>query len=390
MKILILNHEYPPLGGGGGVFTKDLIKEFVKHGIKVTLITSKGDQQKSIEKFKNLKIYRVFSWKRSNLNKSSALNLFFYIIFGFVQGFNLIFLKRKKFDYIYSHFALPAGLIGYLLAKIFKIRHVLNLHGADIYDPSKRLSGHNYKLTRFLIAKIINQALKTIASTKDIESKAYQYFKIKKKIKIIPLGFQPNQELNDLKKKIKKQNLKKLKLVTIGRLVLRKNLKLLIKALSRVNLENDFVLYLIGDGPERDNLKKYSRKLNLDKKIKFLGRLSDKEKFKYLIKSDVFISSALHEGFGIVFLEAMQVGLPIVASDSGGQIHFLKNKFNALFFKNNDLADLIKKIEKINQIKHDKDKYLKIKNNNLKTVKEFYMKNIAKKYIKLFNNNKQA
>ncbi|WP_269849835.1 glycosyltransferase [Methanosarcina horonobensis] len=62
----------------------------------------------------------------------------------------------------------------------------------------------------------------------------------------------------------------------------------------------------------------------------FLGFVSETKKFQYLQNSDVYVLSSLHEGFGIVLQEAMQVGLPIISTDSGGQVDFIKEGKNGI------------------------------------------------------------
>ncbi len=378
MKILVLNYEYPPVGGGGGVFCRDLCEEWVRRGHLVVVITSRIKEQKKIEKINGVLIYRVYVGKRSDLNKASFLNLLLFIPFGLIKGWQI--LSSEKFDFINTHFAIPTGPIGFVLQKVFRIKNILTVHGADIFDPSRKMSGDSWWLTRWIVAKVINSSTFTIASTNDIKLRAYQKFNIKKEIKIIPLGFLPPEK--ELKKKrdkllkTKKIDLP-LKLITVGRLVKRKNLMFCLKIIA--DFQNSIQLKIIGEGPERKELEDFVREKKI-KNVIFLGRLSEKEKYQELIKSDVFISTSLHEGFGVVFLEALWSGLLIIASNVGGQIYFLKDNKQALFFENNNyesLKEILKKVIK------NKNEILLQGRKNCSFSKKFHIANIADNYLKL-------
>ena len=84
-------------------------------------------------------------------------------------------------------------------------------------------------------------------------------------------------------------------------------------------------MLIIGDGPEKQELEERSAALNLRDRVFFLGNVSNERKFQILNIADVYVCSSQHEGFGLVFLEAMAAGLPIVSYDKGGQVDFLIN-----------------------------------------------------------------
>jgi len=379
MKILVINYEYPPVGGGGGVFCKDLCEEWAKRGHQVVVITSRVNGQKKTEEIKGVKIVRVYSGKRSDLAKASFLNLILFCPFGFFQGWKLLW--KENYDFINTHFAIPSGLVGLLLGKIFRVKNILTLHGADIFDPSRKMSGDRWWLTRLAVALAINGSEETIASTNDIKSRATAKFRIKKEIRIIPLGFLPPKDklLEKRNETIRKKNkiIFPLKLVTVGRLVKRKNLDFCLKIIAKY--PNKLKLEVIGDGPEKNNLEKLASSLGTDN-IRFSGRVSEEEKYEKLLNSDIFISTSLHEGFGVVFLEAMWCGLSIIASDVGGQVHFLKENENAKFFKNNDKKSLREALEffiKNRQVS------LEMGKRNSSFVNKFHISKISQQYLDL-------
>jgi glycosyltransferase involved in cell wall biosynthesis len=89
--------------------------------------------------------------------------------------------------------------------------------------------------------------------------------------------------------------------------------------LSETNLR----LAVIGDGPLRGELEAAVSARGIQDRVRFFGYVDDDTKWQLLQAADIYVSTALHEGFGIVFLEAQAVGLPIVCYDEGGQVDFL-------------------------------------------------------------------
>lgn len=103
----------------------------------------------------------------------------------------------------------------------------------------------------------------------------------------------------------------KLNIVTLGRLCHQKGIDIMLKNMSTLtNYRKDFHLYIIGDGEEKNNLLKLTKKLKLEDYVTFVG--SQKNPFKYLSKMDLFYLSSRYEGQGMVLLEALSVGLDIL------------------------------------------------------------------------------
>jgi glycosyltransferase involved in cell wall biosynthesis len=142
------------------------------------------------------------------------------------------------------------------------------------------------------------------------------------------------------------------------------------------------ILLVIGDGPEKDKIESLAKQLGIDSAVRLLGRVSDEEKFQYLAASDVYLSTAIHEGFGIVFLEAMECGLPVISYDRGGQTDFLREG------KTGYLVELGNKENfalKLTELLNSKPLRMEIRAHNKNYVKEFYVEHVAEKYISIFN-----
>jgi glycosyltransferase involved in cell wall biosynthesis len=118
-------------------------------------------------------------------------------------------------------------------------------------------------------------------------------------------------------------------LVTVGRLIARKGLDHLLEIVGRLN-QFKVRLLIIGEGPLKASLQHRARALGIYDRVHFMGFLEEHEKWKILEYADLYISTTLHEGFCIAFLEAMAAGLPVVTYDNGGQRDFIDEETGIL------------------------------------------------------------
>lgn len=372
----MVDYEYPPVGGGGGVFNKQLAEKLVeKHSI--TVLTSGFKTLKKHETVNGVEIIRVPVAFRKNLNAASIFSMLSFFPSSCYAGNSL--LKKRKFDLVHSLFAIPSAPSGLLLAKKYKLPHILSLLGGDVYDPSKKLSPHNTLFLKQTVRKMIHNSDRVIAGSMDIKNRALQYYGSSYDIDMINLAIAEPQfekkERGDFQ--LNKQDIL---LVTVGRLVARKGLAHLLEIIKELN--NPRVkLLIIGDGPERSNLQKQAEELNIRDKIQFLGRISDDKKFQILSLSDLYLSTSDHEGFGLVYLEAMATGLPVLCFDKGGQTDFLEDGKTGFLVP---FADCHRFRERLAQLCENVDLRKEMQLFNSQYVRKFYFEHCAEQYDRIY------
>lgn len=123
-------------------------------------------------------------------------------------------------------------------------------------------------------------------------------------------------------------------LVTVGRLVPWKGIDRIIEALP--SLAPSVKLLVIGSGPQKQTLANIAARLNVSDRVRFLGKLSRNETFRYMRAADVFVLNTAYEGFSHVLLEAMMVGTPVLTTTVGGNPELVTHRENGLLLSSDD------------------------------------------------------
>lgn len=320
MNILIFNYEYPPLGGGGGV-ANSLVAEELARRHRVCVVTSAFADLPRREVRGGVEILRVPVLSRHDASAASLLSLLSYPPSAWIAGTRL--LLREHFDVINTHFVVPSGPASLPLAWLAGIPQVLSLHGGDIYDPSKRLSPHRSRLLRAVVTTILRHSAVVIAQSRNTRDNVYRYYRYKGSIELVPLGIRQRATAPMTRGSLGLPENAFLA-VTVGRLVRRKRVDVLLRALAQPPCEA-IHLAVVGSGPESEVLQRLANELGIAERVQFLGRVDEARKWQTLRASDAYVSSTMHEGFGLSYLEAMASGLPIVTPNYGGQVDFLRD-----------------------------------------------------------------
>ncbi len=376
MNILAFNYEYPPLGGGGGVVFQQIVEQLARRH-DVTVVTSAFSDLPRLERVGRLEIHRVPVIGRKALATASMVSMLSYWPASLRYGKKL--LRQRRFDVINSHFVVPSAPGADTLARRFHIPHVLSIHGGDIFDPSKKISPHRLPMVRALVRKLLHRADCVVAQSHNTADNARKYYTPGLEIDIIPLGI-PQDHTEPAPRSALGLSDEQFVLVTVGRLVERKKVDDLIRVLAERN-QPDEVLVVIGDGPKRPALEELARQLNVADRVRFEGRTPEQRKHQLLQAADVFASTSEHEGFGLVFLEAMDHGLPVVVYDHGGQTDFLTDGITGGLVHLHDQRGFATAIGQLHQ---DANYRARCAAHNREAVREFYIERCAERYEQLF------
>lgn len=393
MKILFVTSKFPRWKNDPQpAFTYYLAKELVKVGHEIHVIAPHYPKSKLTEIFEGIYVYRFRYFIPSSLEKlaygagiptnvkNSLLAKLQIPLFTLSE---IIFVRKliKKINpnLIHAHWAFPQGLA----AQLTGLNYITTIYGGEIFLARK------YKLIKILDS-IIKNSYKSFALTSGLKD-IMEEFGIKSKIEIIPLGV----DIKIFKKSINK-NLKKkycqnneFLVISVGRLVEKKGMEYLIHAFKKVKSEIKKVkLIIVGDGPLYNKLLTLRDKLELKKDVIFTKEINHILLPKYYSASDLFVLPSIidnigdRETQGVVFLEAMACGVPVIGTNTGGIPDIISNKDVGVLIPEKDSEKLADEIIRLLKNKKLRENYSGNGYNH--TLKNFSWEKIAKKYISTY------
>ena len=371
MNILILNYEYPPIGGGGGVVSKQLTKVYSDLGYKPIVITSKVKGLPFKEVKGNETIYRLFVFRKS-FSTGKIYQMFFFLIFAF--PLMLYILMKENIKFIHIHFLLPTGVLGLVAKKLFKIRYIVTLHGGDVPSHYPNVTAKYFKYLKYFAIKIIKNSEKCIAVSESLYQLAVKDFKAEKgKIAWIDNGV-PLHKNMDIKLS------EPMRFIFIGRLSSEKNILPIIKILAA--LKYNFKFDILGDGEQMSEMAQFLR-AEKERRIELHGWIESKKISVFLKTAHFMIMNSKIEGLSMAALEAMSYGIPIISSDCEGMKRLVKDEKNGFLFRNEDeFKNILCNIFDLNFERN----YSQMRNDTFEIVKRDYdIKNTAKLYLKKMN-----
>ena len=376
MRILFCNYEYPPIGGGGGVVNAALAEELAKRH-EVTVLTSRAFDLPAESTENGVRVVRVPVFFRRRRASANFPSMFAYLVTGPWGGWSL--LRRSDFDVVNTHFALPTGPVGHVLARMAGVPNVLSVHGGDLYDPSKRSSPHRHSFLRLCVKRLAMAADAVVAQSADTLSNLHRYFAPDANATVIPLGI-PRPPAASASRSDYGFEDTDLLLVTVGRLVRRKAVDQLIDMVAELR-DHRVKLVVIGSGPLSDELKAQAARRDVAEQVRFMGFVEESAKRELLSISDIFVSTSQHEGFGLVYLEAMAAGLPVVCYDRGGQTDFLEDGKSGHVVPLNDTKAFT---ERCRDLVSRRELCAAAGEHNRRRVEGFYIDRCAEQYEALF------
>ena len=229
---------------------------------------------------------------------------------------------------------------------------------------------------------VINQKVKNILLSRGIPEN---------KIKIIPPGidltkfqFLPKKEIPKTFE-IKNSPTETFEILSVGYLLQRKGLDLVIKALSelaKMNLSTQINLNILGDGPQLNNLQKMVADFGL-KNVNFLGFVENSKVSQFYQQADVFVSMSRGESWGQMYLEAMACGLPIITTENTGSLEIIENGETGFLVPKESVESLV---EKILFLVNNPTKKIEIAKKARQIIEEKYDWNkISEQYLDYYN-----
>lgn len=280
-----------------------------------------------------------------------------------------------KFDLIHSHFTWSAGYAGARLKEEYGIPFVVTGHGYDVYSLPFKDDEWRAK-----IEYVLNTA-DHIITVSQSNLACIQKLDVSTPVTVIPNGFRSDlfypRDTSECRKALNIPQDKKI-VLTVGNLEPVKGQTHLIEAVQKILLERkDILCVIVGAGKLRTALERQIRSLGLQDYVLLAGGKPHDEIPLWMNACDLFVLPSLRESFGVVQIEAMACGKPIVATRNGGSEEIVISEEYGLLVEPADSEDLAEKIPVALDREWDRETILAY-------VERFAWENIAKDIIKIY------
>ena len=286
-------------------------------------------------------------------------------------------VEQYDIDVIHSHYAIPHAICALLAKQILnrpRLKCVLTLHGTDITIVGSQPS------MRSITCYALKQSDQVIAVSNYLKRRTQEIFDPQKKIdiKVLYNFVNPNYIQNSLKQP--QTNNEKIILHSSNLREVKSPLDVIhIFHHIQMSIPNS-KLWIVGDGPLRTAMESLIKEYNIKDKVVFKGIVKDVFAIKQ--SADLMLMPSKDESFGLSALEAMSLGIPVIARSVGGLKEIITHNENGFLFTNNNLFEAIETGIKILK---DKAFYEKISNNAKKTAElKFSMTKIVKEYEDIY------
>lgn len=356
-KVLVLSNMYPSFRSKTfGIFVKNQVELLRKKGLNVDVIAV-ADPRKG--KKRMVQKYGMF----------------------FLKNFFRLATAGKSYRAVHVHYIFPTGLAGLLYKYLFKSKLIVTSHGGDIDQMIKKTS-----FSRNMTGLILQKADHVIAVGDRLKQEIHQHFKIEEeKVSVINMGV--NRE--NFYPKGKQQSRDKLSishdekmLVFVGNLIEAKGLNELLDAYTQIKPSMpELTLHLIGEPKNQAYFEAFQNKIADQPDIFIHPAKSQNEVADWLSAADVFVLPSHIEGFGLVALEAMACGVPVVGTDVGG-LSYLLDEERGLKVKPHDAESLANAITRLIENPALQEKLIA---NGLAKAEEYDQNKLIEEVIKLYN-----
>ncbi len=372
MKILMLNYEYPPIGGGAANAHRCLLQQYAgSSDLKVDVLTSAPKPGFFKEIFAdNVTIYKVGLHKKE-LHFWRKIEVIEWLFKAKCHYRKL--LQENDYDLVHAFFGFPTGWLCYRTAN--KLPYIISLRGSDVPGEHARLK-LDYKILGQVFKAIWKKAAALVTPSEGLKNRALKFLP-SVAIDVIPNGV----ELDRFGPAEIAREPQILRLLTIGRLSVTKRVEILIDAIEIMHRDGCEVHFkIVGGGQMLQKLQQIVSEKNLANVIELTGRIDAEDMPQVYRQNDIFISASMQEGMSNAMLEAMASGLPLITTRCEGVDELIAD--NGIIVTNADAREIADAVRKIAD---DRQLYEKMGVAAKKQVQKFTWNKVASQYIELYH-----
>jgi glycosyltransferase involved in cell wall biosynthesis len=317
MRVLCLNYEYPPIGGGGGRSCAKICEALVKRGMEVRVLTSGMPHLPVREVLRGVEIVRHRSFRQRE-DTCSVPEMALYLVAGFFPAWGEI--RRWKPDVIHVHFAVPTGALGWFLHRVTGVPYVLTAHLGDVPGGVPEQTDRLFRVVGPFTRPIWKDAAAITAVSGFVARLAAVAYG--RNPTVIPNGI-------DLDPRPQLASAAVPRILMVGRLSVQKNPLLAIRALAKIK-DLPWSCEIVGDGPLRPEIEREILAHDLGERILLRGWMDSAGVHERMRGAEILLMPSLSEGMPVAAVEALNHGVAIVCGVIDGMADVVDSGENGL------------------------------------------------------------
>lgn len=337
MKVLLINYEYPPVGGGASNATREIARALLKLGHTPTVLTAKYRNRLPDRKNPGIKIIQVPAIRR-RLDRSNIFEMLSFMLTALWTVRRTA--VREHIDGIIAFFSIPCGPVALWAWKDNHVPYIISLRGGDVPGKEAGLR-HIHFLLRPLRHAVFRSAREIVANSLGLKTDAERADPYS--VDVIPNGVD-----TDFWKPLTERPRKEvLQLVFVGRFHSQKNLPYLFKLLAKLPADAEFELNLVGDGPDAPKLRTLAHELKIERRLRWHG-WQEREALREIYRSShCLINPSKYEGMSNVLLESMACALPAIVSKIAGNEELIEPEKTGWFLPIDDFEQSVSLLSRL-------------------------------------------
>jgi len=325
MRILVLTHEYPPIGGGGGRVAQDVCAGLAARGHNVRVLTAHCGELPFFEKRQGVDVFFLKSG-RTQPFRASLKAMAGYVWQAFWQGLKQI--REWKPEVIHAQFAVPAGAAAWALSLVTGTPYVLTAHLGDVPGGTPEKTGRWFRLIYPFTPPIWKRAARVTAVSEFTRELALQRYPVQ--VQVIPNGVDLREvdagEIGGHQPPV---------VVFAGRFMQQKNVVQIARVMNRLE-DLDWRCLMLGDGPLKAEVEAEIARGGCADRFELPGWVTPQQVLDAFKRADILFMPSYSEGLPVVGVQAMAMGLALALSKAGGNPELVQVGRNGVLLEPED------------------------------------------------------
>jgi glycosyltransferase involved in cell wall biosynthesis len=322
VRILTLNYEHPPLGGGGGRLGAKVASGLVRRGHDVRIVTGGMPHLPKETVEEGVEVRRLRSLRRRE-DTCSVPEMAAWVLRAIPAA--IAETRRWKPDVIHAHFAVPTGAVAWAVHKATGVPYVLTVHLGDVPGGVPEQTGDLFRWVKPFTDPVWRDAAATTAVSSFVAGLAEKAYGIRPRVILNGMPLPPPRQ-------VVRNNAPRL--LFVGRMSVQKDPVTAVRALALLK-DLPWSCVMIGEGPLAAEVRSEIARAGLEDRIALLGWASSGDVSAAMRESEILLIPSLSEGLPMVAVEALANGLALAGSRIGGLADVLEEGVNGSLF---DLA----------------------------------------------------